>query len=141
MISKPGSKFEFVQFTTGKSQDQAYHFLFRRIDPQAIESEKEIHGLERHTLVAIDEGVVFRNPKTIGCSKTAKIRSRLILEPVPWPAERRVQKALVSEPGRSAVRFDLVSMHSENKRHREPTGLLHFASSRMALRYCLAPSA
>ena len=71
VISKQGSKFGFAQFTTGKSQDQNYHFLFRRIDSQAVQSEKEIHGLESHTLVSIDEGVVFRNPKPIGGCKTA----------------------------------------------------------------------
>jgi len=140
MVPKPGREFCFVQFAAGEGQHQAYDLLLRRINSQAAEAEKEVHGLECDTLVPVDEGVVSRNPKPIGGGQTKEVRSRLILEPVSWPAEGGFQKTLVSEPERASVRFDLVSMHGNNKRHREPPGLLHFASSRMALRYRLAPS-
>ena len=134
MVSKPGGELGFIQRAAGQGQHQANNLLLRRIDPQAVQAEKEVHSLERSTRVPVDEGMVSRYPKPIGGGQTPEVRFRLILEPVSRSAEGGVQEPPVSQPERSSVLFDLVSVHGEHKRHREPAGLLHFASSRMALR-------
>ena len=134
MVSKPGSELMFIQLAAGQSQHQADNHLLRSIDLHPIQAEKEVHGLERDTLVPVDEGVVSRDPKPIGGGQSAEVRSRFIREPVSRPAEGGVQETPVPQPERSTMLPDLVSVHGEDYRLREPTGLLHFASSRMAFR-------
>ncbi len=117
MVAKPGGEFCFIQIAAGEGQHQAYNLFLRCIDSQAVQAEKEVHGLECDTLVPVDEGVVSGNPKPIGGGQTAEVRSGFILETVSWPAEGGVQKTLVSEPEGASMRFDLVSVHGKNKRH------------------------
>ncbi len=63
------------------------------------------------------------------------------MEAVPRPLEGRLQETPVPETERAAMGLDLIGMDSEDVDEGQPAGLAHLASSRMALRYRLAPSA
>jgi hypothetical protein len=82
MLSEPIGKLGFWQVTCGQSEDQADHVGLLRFDPESVESEEDVHGLEGDALVPIDEGVIAREPKTVRCCEIEEIGLRLVVEPI-----------------------------------------------------------
>ena len=56
------------------------------------------------------------------------------MESVPWAIQGGLEEAAIAESEGSAVRPDLVSMDGQYDGLRQPAGLVHLASSRMAFR-------
>ena len=63
------------------------------------------------------------------------------MKPVSRAFDGRLQETSVSESEGAAVSFDLIRMDGKDVYESEPPGFNHLASSRMALRKRLAPSA
>ena len=73
MVLEPCREFGFFELTAGQSQHHGDGLLLRSINPQAIEAEKEIHGLKGDAFVSIDEGVVPGDPKPIGGGQVTEV--------------------------------------------------------------------
>ena len=48
-------------------EDRGRRIVLRRTEAAAIRQEKDCHGDEGSALVAVDEGMIFRNSKRVGC--------------------------------------------------------------------------
>ncbi len=141
MLPKPGSEIGLIELPAGEREDQSDDLFLRCINAEAVQPKEEIHCLEGDTLVPVNERMVLGEAKTIGCSKGGKVCVRVVVEPVLRALNGRFQEAPVSESEGAAVNSDLIRMDGENVYESEPPGFDHLASSRMALRYRLAPSA
>ena len=140
MVSEPGGQFGFWQVTRGKGENQVHHFWFLCLNWESVEAEEHVHGLEGQALVPVQEGVVLSEPNTIGCCEIKDIGLGLLMETISGSVQLRVEKTLISQSKGSAMLSNLAPMDSSDHVGIEPPRLLHLASSRMALRYCLAPS-
>jgi hypothetical protein len=140
VLSEPVGKRGFWQVTRGKSENQADHFGLLRVDTESVEAEEDVHGLEGDALVPVDEGMISSEPKPVGCCEIEEIGLRLVVEPISGSVQRGIEETLISKPKRSAMLLDLAGVNCTDHGGIEPPRLLHLASSRMALRYCLAPS-
>ncbi len=141
MFSEPVSESGLVEVAARQREDERDDLLFGRINTEAVQAEEEIHGLEGDALVAVHEGVVAGESKAVGGCEGCKIGVGVVKEAVSRPFEGRFKEAPIAESEGSAMGLDLISVDGSDVYWRKPTGLGHLASSRMALRYRLAPSA
>jgi hypothetical protein len=140
MLSEPNGQLGFWQFTRGKSENQADHFGLLRVDLESVEAEEDVHCLEGNALVPVDKGMISSESKPVGCCEIEEIGLRFVEEPISGSVQSRIEEALVSQAKRSAMLVDLAGVNRTDHDGVEPPRLRHLASSRMALRYCLAPS-
>ena len=124
-----------------QGEDDRHDLLFGGVDAEAVQAQEEVHGLEGHALVSVHEGVVLGNPKAVCCSQRRKISVCLVVEAVSRTFESGFQEPAVTKAKGSAVSLDLIGVDREDVDGGKPTWLGHLASSRMAFRYRLAPSA
>lgn len=145
MRAKPVGKSDLVTVASGDLEHQGDHFRFIRHDAKAIEPEKDLHGLERHPLAAVDERVVPGDSEPVRSRQRGEIGRGVVVPPVSRPFEGRLQEPLVSDARGASMLADLFGMDSLRDRTPNPPRLnsllVHLASSRMAFRYWRAPSA
>lgn len=141
VVPEPGSQARLIQVTTRQREDRGYHPFLGGIDAEAVQTEEEVHGLEGHPLVSIDEGVVPGDPKAVCRSQRGKVSAGLEVVAVSGTFEGGFQEAPVPKAEGSAMSLDLIGVDRQNVDRIKPAWLGHFASSRMALRYRFAPSA
>jgi uncharacterized protein len=140
VLAEPLSQVNLLQLASGQGEDDVRHVGFFRVDAQTVETEEDIHRLEGHPFVAINEGVIPSESKTIGCCEIDEVSLGLVVEPISGAVQGGIEETLVSQPKRSAVLLHLTRMDRANHGGAKPPRLVHFESSRIALRYCLAPS-
>jgi hypothetical protein len=140
MLPEPVGQLGFWQLPGGKSEDQADHVRLLGFNSKSVEAKEDIHGLEGDTLVPIDERMIPRDTKPVGCRQVREIGLGFVVEPNSGSLQSGIEETGIPQPKRSAVLLDLTGVDRANHGGVEPPRLLHLASSRMALRYCLAPS-
>jgi hypothetical protein len=96
MASEPVCQFGFREVTPSQSENKANHFGLLRFDSESVKAEEDVHGLERHALVPIHEGVISRKAETVRCGEIEEIGFRRIVEPVPGSIQCRVEETLIS---------------------------------------------
>ena len=141
MFPKPGGEARLVEVAARQGEDGTDDLFFRGVDTEPVQSQEQIHGLEGHTLVAVDKGVVLGNAEAVGCSQRRKLGFALVMESISGALKGRLQEPTVPKTEGSAVSLNLIRVDRENMGNNEPTRFGHLASSRIALRYFLAPSA
>jgi hypothetical protein len=140
VLSEPVGQSGFWQVTRGQRENQPDHLRLLRFDTESIEAEENVHGLEGDTLVPIEKRVISGEPKTVRCCEIEEVGLRFVVEPISGSFQRGVKETLVSQSERAAMLLNLAGMNRTDHGGVEPPWFLHLASSRMALRYCLAPS-
>jgi len=141
MFPEPSSEAPLIEITARQGEDRNHNLFLGGIDTKPIQTKKEVHGLEGHPFVSVNEGVVLRDPEAVCCSQRRKIGVGLVMALIPRTFEGRFQKPPITKAARPAVGLDLIGVDGENVDHTKPAWLGHLASSRIALRYRLAPSA
>ena len=141
VLTKPRGQIGFLQLAAGKKENESDDLFLCSRDAKAIQAKEEVHRLEGDALVSIYEGMVLGETESVGCGERGKVGPRVVVESVLWPLQSRFQEPAVSEAEGATMRSDLIGMDREDLYDREPARLGHFANSRMAFRYCLAPSA
>ena len=141
MLTDPFSKLGLVELAGCEREDKSYYLFLEGFDTEVVQPEEEIHGLESDAFVPVNERMVVGETKTIGRGKRGKIGVRTVVVSVFGTFKRRFKETPIPKSGRAAVRFDLIRMDGKNMYESKPTRFGHFASSRMALRKRLAPSA
>jgi len=139
--SKPRGELSLTEGAAGDAEHERHDLFLLRLDSEAVQAEKDVHGLEGHTLVSIYEGMVVRQGESIGGREGAKIGVGFVNETVARAVHRRLKEARISQAIRSAVGVDLVGVDGQDHGSAEPAGFVHLASSRMAFLYSFAPSA
>jgi hypothetical protein len=67
--------------TSGKREDQGRDLFLRGLDAESVQSQEEIHGLERDALVSVNEGMVVGEAKAVGSGEGREICVMIIMEP------------------------------------------------------------
>lgn len=138
--AKPRRELCFTEFSGGKGHNSADYIFFIGSDRQSIDREKNVHGLERDSFVTVYERVVPGDSEAIRRGQRHQIRLGLVMKLVTRPIECRLQQAHVAHTRSPAVVSNLIDVDREDDVCGKPTRLIHFASSRIAFRYFLAPS-
>jgi hypothetical protein len=73
MVAQPVGQSCFVDISGCKAQHKRDHLRFVGFEPESVEPQEYIHGLEGHPLVAIHEGMVAHEPKAIGGSNFRQV--------------------------------------------------------------------
>ncbi len=141
MTAEPIGKGGLLELPTREGEDEKHNLFFRSLDTEPVQTKEQIHGLEGDALVAVDKRMVLRKPVPVGCCQSEQIRSRIVLKPVSGPFQSRLEKITIPKSERTAVGLDLVGVDRKDVGGRQPDGLAHLASSRIAFRYFFAPSA
>ena len=146
MAPEPLSERWLIELPAGEGQDDCDDLFLRRIDPKAVQPEKEVHRLEGDALVAIQKGMVARESESVRSCERREVRLGLVAKQVARAFQRRVQQSPISNSERAAVGLDLIRVYAEHVDRGDPawfgrSWFRHLASSRIALRYFLAPSA
>jgi len=134
VLPKPGSEAGLIELPSRQGKDGRYDVFFGGIERKAVQAEEQVHGLEGHPLVAVDEGVVLRDAESVCCSEGGEVGVVLVAESISRTFEGGVQESPIAEAEGPAVSLDLIGVDRENVDRSEPAGFGHFASSRMALR-------
>lgn len=133
-MSEPVGETRLIQVSAGEGEDEGDNLLFWCIDPEAVQAEEEIHGLEGYPLVPVQEGMIARKPEPICGSDRGKIGLGIVEESIARAFQGGLQEAPVPQPEGAAVGLDLISVDGEDLYRGNPAWLSHLASSRMALR-------
>ncbi len=141
MIAEPSSQRRLIEITTCQSEHGGDDFFLGNVDAEAVQAQEEIHGLKGHALVSIAEGMVARDAEAVGRGQSRKVGVRVVVKSVAGPLERRFEEPTVAQSDSASVGLDLIRVDGEDVGGSQPTRLIHLESSRMALRYRLAPSA
>jgi hypothetical protein len=131
---EPGRETLFVELSTGHGEHDGNDGLFRSHDPQAVQAEEDVHGLERHALVAVYERVVVGQRETAGSGEAGEPDVRLVVESVSRSIKGGLEETAITKTESSTVGPDLVGVDGEDDGLGEPAGFVHLASSRIALR-------
>ena len=141
MFPEPGSEAQLVEVAARQGENGTDDLFLRGVDTEPVQSQEQIHGLEGHTLVAVDKGVVLGNAEAVCGSQRRKLGFGLVMESTSGALKGRRQEPTIPKTEGSAVSLNLIRVDRENVGNNEPPRLGHLASSRIALRYFLAPSA
>jgi len=110
VLPKPGGECSLIERPTRKSEDKRHNFFLRSVNAKAVQPQEEVHGLESNPLISVDEGIVLRNPESIGCSEIAEVSCGLIVEAITRSIQSELQEPTIPESERAAVAPDLISM-------------------------------
>jgi hypothetical protein len=102
----------------------------------AVAHQKEFNRHKGRALVAINEGMVARQAKTVGRSKLGKVRLTVVRQ-VLRPRHRRIEQTTVANASSATVFGQLFVVHSQQHVAAEPDPRFrhhYFASSRKTLR-------
>lgn len=141
VFPEPGSEAQLVEVAARQGEDGTYDLFFGGIDAKPVQPEEQIHGLEGHALVAVDKGVVLGDAEAVCRGQRREIGLGIVTKSISGALEGGLQESAIPKAVGSAMSLNLVRMDGENMRDNEPTRFGHLASSRIALRYFLAPSA
>lgn len=73
MTPEPVGQVGLIEVAARQGKNERDHILFRRIDAEPVQAEKQIHGLERDPLVAVYKRVIAREPESIGGSQRREV--------------------------------------------------------------------
>lgn len=65
VISEPRREAGLIEVTARQREDGGHDFFLGGINAKPVQPEEEVHGLEGHPLVPIDEWVVLRDPEPV----------------------------------------------------------------------------
>ena len=114
MVTEPVGKGGLIKVTARQREYERDNILFRCIDPEAVQTEKKVHGLEGDTLVAVHKGMIARKSKPVRGGDCGKIRLGVVLESVAGAVEGRLQEPPVPKPEGAAVGLNLISVDGED---------------------------
>lgn len=110
MVAEPGSQLGLIELASGKREDEGHDLYLRGLDPETVQAEEEIHGLERGALVSINERMVVGEAKATGRGQRREIFIRIIVESVSGALESRLEEPPITEPRGPAMTLDLIGM-------------------------------
>jgi hypothetical protein len=134
VLTDPVSKLGFIELAGCEGQDKRHDSFLGGFDAETVKPEEEIHGLESHAFVPVNERMVVGEPKAISRSERSEVWVRTVVELILGTLQCRFEEPPIPKAGRAAVCLDLIRVNGENMYESKPTRFNHLASSRMALR-------
>jgi hypothetical protein len=96
MLSQPLSQSGFLKFTGSQGENDAHHLGLLGVNAQTVQSKEDVHGLERNSLVAVDERVIAGEAESVRGCEIDEVGLGLVMKSIPRPSQSRIKKALVS---------------------------------------------
>lgn len=103
-----------VEVALGEVHDDGNDFFLRGVDPKPVEAEEEVHGLKGHPFVAVQEGMVLRDPEAVGGGECEEIGVGFVVEAIARPIQGGLEKGPVPDTERPTVILDLIGMDGEH---------------------------
>jgi hypothetical protein len=82
VLTEPGSETGLIEVSTRQRQDHGNDLLLGGFNAEAIQAEKEIHGLEGDAFVPINEGMVIGQTESICGSESGKVCVSVVMKSV-----------------------------------------------------------
>ena len=145
MIANPRGQISFAHRSGGHVYHDADHLRLLCNESPAVEAKEDVHRLKSDAFVAVEKAMISAKAISVGSAKASEILP-LIGKQIAWPRQGRFDESFVANAGPAAMLLDLVSMDRFHPCSTHPLRRIHGlqplqdASSRIALRYALAPS-
>ena len=123
----------FADLAGGQRERAHDNISFARNETIAIRFEKQRRGKKAGAFVAIDEWMVADDAERV-CGRERRRIPFAVSAKVLRPRQRGLQQSHVTHAARPAMKGERFIVKRENCGAINPNGLLHFASSRSALR-------
>jgi hypothetical protein len=127
MQFEPGGEFALADLATGQRHHGADGIDRCRIQFPSIAAQEQADGQEGGALVAIREGMVFRQPEGIGGGKPGNVARPAMMKNIPGPRQRAIHQAFVAHPFDSAKSRKGLGVKKQKGFFLDPDRLCHFA--------------
>src|ERR1041385_8483049 len=96
MKRKPAGDLFLRDFSCGQSKDHLRCVTLRSDECPSVQSEKEHRCNKSRSFVAIDEGMITSDPKTVSRRQSGSVRDFFVMEKIPRPRQGGFEETLVS---------------------------------------------